>query len=204
MISCAFCRPFLFLLVFLSSVCAVSPVLAERADREKPIALEADRVTVDDIKRVQTLEGNVVLTQGTLTIFSNKIIITEDNNGFQHGTALGGPGGLARFRQKRDNSEEWIEGEGERIEYNTRTEVAEIFQRAWIKNGNDELQGDYIWYDALAERYLAAAGGPKNTGRVRVLLHPKNKDAPVVEAAPNSAVPPSAPPASGLPAGDAP
>jgi lipopolysaccharide export system protein LptA len=168
----------------------VSPLLrAERADREKPIAVEADRVTVDDVKRVQTLEGNVVLTQGTLTLRSDRIVITEDQYGFQHGTALGGPDGLARFRQKRDNSEEWIEGEGEEIQYNTRTEVAELFRRAWIRNGADELRGNYIWYDSIAERYMAAAGKTPEEGRrdkatggegapprVTIILQPKKQE----------------------------
>ena len=39
---------------------------AEKADRDKPVNLEADRVTVDDAKQLATFEGNVVLTQGTL------------------------------------------------------------------------------------------------------------------------------------------
>jgi lipopolysaccharide export system protein LptA len=180
--------PRFILVTLLASFALVPLALAERADREKPIILEADKMTVDDIKRVQTLEGNVVLTQGTLTIFSNKIVITEDQYGFQHGAAFGGPGGLARFRQKRDNSEAWVEGEGERIEYNTRTEVAELFQRAWIKNGNDQLQGDYILYDAIAERYQASSGAAteQKPGRVSAILHPGDKDKlPAQEDAPS-------------------
>jgi lipopolysaccharide export system protein LptA len=173
--------------------------LAERSDREKPIAIEADRVTVDDIKRIQTLEGNVVLTQGTLTIRSNRIVITEDQYGFQHGTAFGGPEGLARFRQKRDNGDGWVEGEGEEIQYDTQREVAELFRRAWVKNGEDELRGNYIWYDSIAERYMAAAGktpeqggstaagaaNGENPGRVTIILQPRKQENPP-ETAPES------------------
>lgn len=154
--------------------------LAERADRDKPINLEANKVTIDDIKRVQILEGNVILTQGTLTIISDKIVVTEDQYGFQRGVAFGGPNGLARFKQKREGREEWIEGEGERIEYDTRTEVAELFHRAWVKSGEDQLKGDYIWYDAISERYLASAGETslRSPARVRAVIQPKNKEAP--------------------------
>jgi len=157
---------------------------AERADREKPIQLEADKVTIDDIKRVQILEGNVHLIQGTLTIDADKIVVTEDQYGFQKGVAFSGPNGLARFRQKREGLEEWIEGEGERIEYNTRTEVAELFHRAWVKSGEDQLKGDYIWYDAVSERYLASAGESslKQPTRVRALIQPRTKNAPPEEA----------------------
>lgn len=162
------------------AILGMTPAHAERADREKPITLEANKVTIDDIKRVQILEGNVILTQGTLMIQSDRIVVTEDQYGFQRGVAFGGPGGLARFKQKREGSEEWIEGEGERIEYDTRTEVAELFHRAWIKSGQDQLKGEYIWYDAISERYLASAGESslKKPSRVRAIIQPKTREVP--------------------------
>lgn len=161
--------------------CALSgTAMAERADREKPISLEADKVTIDDIKRVQILEGNVILTQGTLMIHSDKIVVTEDQYGFQRGVAFGGPNGLARFKQKKEGVDAWVEGEGERIEYDTRTEVAELFHRAWVKSGDDQLKGEYIWYDSISERYLASAGESslKKPTRVRAIIQPKAKEAP--------------------------
>jgi lipopolysaccharide export system protein LptA len=182
-----------FLRLFLTLLCCAlffgNPVRAEQTDRDKPISLEADRITIDDVKRIQTLEGNVVLTQGTLMIHANKIVMTEDSYGFQHGIAFSGPGGLARFRQKREGREEWIDGEAERIEYDARNEVAEFFHRAWIKSGTDQLRGDYIWYDAISERYLASAGASdtKNPARVRAVIQPKNKPASPDNAA-NGAV----------------
>ena len=77
----------------------LSPAWAERADREKPINLEADRVTIDDAKKVSVFEGNVVLTQGTLVIRADRMIVRQDKEGFNQGTAFGN---LAKFRQKRD------------------------------------------------------------------------------------------------------
>ena len=47
---------------------------AEKADREKPIHLEADRVSVDEAKQVAVFEGNVVLTQGTMTIRGERML----------------------------------------------------------------------------------------------------------------------------------
>jgi lipopolysaccharide export system protein LptA len=177
--------------------CFLLPALslhAEQSDREKPIALEADRITIDDLKRMQILEGNVVLTQGTLTIRADKIVVTEDAYGFQRGVAFAGPGGLARFRQKRETRDGWIEGEAERIEYDSHNEIAELFRRAWVKSGEDQLHGDYIRYDAISERYLAAAdpGNSKNSAmspaRVRALIQPRNKSVPPVDADRNDAL----------------
>lgn len=153
---------------------------AERADRNKPMLLEANRVSIDDAKKIQILEGDVLITKGTMTLKADRVVIREDQYGFQKGTAFGGKSGLARFRQKRDGKEEYVEGEGERIEYNTNSEVVEMFHRAWVKSGEDQVRGDYIWYDAISEKYLVTAGenrGPKAPpGRVRVVIQPKGKD----------------------------
>ena len=153
---------------------------AERADRNKPMLLEANRVSIDDAKKIQILEGDVLITKGTMTLKADRVVIREDQYGFQKGTAFGGKSGLARFRQKRDGKEEYVEGEGERIEYNTNSEVVELFHRAWVKSGEDQVRGDYIWYDAISEKYLVTAGENRDPkappGRVRVVIQPKGKD----------------------------
>ena len=60
------------------SLCASITAFAEAADRNKPIELEADSVIVDDAKKISTYIGNVVLTQGTLVIHADKLIVRED------------------------------------------------------------------------------------------------------------------------------
>lgn len=163
----------------------VPPAFAERADRDKPMQVEAQRITIDDAKKLQILEGDVLLTKGTMVLRADRLLISEDRYGFQKGTAFGGPGGLARFRQKREGSEQYVEGEAERIEYDTRSEVAELFHRAWIRNGDDQLRGDYIWYDSVAEKYMVTAGEARDTkaapSRVRAIIQPKSKE-PAPEA----------------------
>jgi len=161
--------------------CAV-PALAERADREKPINIEADRISVDDVKKVQIFEGNVILNQGTLQIRSNRIVVTQDADGFQKGSAIGGANGLARFRQKREGKDDFVEGEGERIEHDARNEKTEFFVRGWVKSGADEVKGNYISYDALTEKYVVTSGGETKSAtgaaqaRVRAIIQPKGKN----------------------------
>src|SRR5512142_1579929 len=80
---------------------------AENADRDKPIHLESDRVLVDDAKQISVFEGKVELTQGTLRIQAEKIVLTQDKQGFKHCTATGK---LASFRQKQEGTEEYMDG----------------------------------------------------------------------------------------------
>jgi lipopolysaccharide export system protein LptA len=158
---------------------ATQNVLAERADRDKPMQLEANRVTIDDAKKIQILEGDVLITKGTMILKADRVVVTEDQYGFQKGVAFGGKDGLARIRQKREGSEDYVDGEAERIEYNSNTEIAELFHRAWVKSGEDQVRGDYIWYDAVSEKYLVTAGENRDPkappARVRAIIQPKNK-----------------------------
>lgn len=168
----------LFAAPLLTLAClAPLPAGAERADRDKPVNIEADRITVDDAKKLHIFEGHVTMTQGTLTLRADRVVVSQDANGFQKGVATGN---LANFRQKRDGSDEYIEGEAERIEHDARTEKTEFFNRAWVKSGLDEVKGQYISYDALTERYVVTSSADSKTagtptGRVRAVIQPKRK-----------------------------
>lgn len=152
--------------------------LAEAADRDKPIDLEADTVKVDDSKQISTYTGNVILTQGTLVIHADKLIVREDQGGFQHSTSLGNP---TTFKQKMEGKNEYMQGSAQRIEYDGRMDKVQLFTKAWVKRGDDIVHGDYIMYDANAEYAEVIGGGSQAatpgtpTGRVRAIIQPKNK-----------------------------
>lgn len=160
---------------------AAPGALAEKADRDKPVNLEADRVTIDDARQTATFEGNVTLTQGTLQIRGDKMEVRQDKEGFKFGTTWGDP---AHFRQKREGYDEHIEGWAERIEYDGRAETMQMFNRAQMKRGPDEVRGNYISYDAKTEFYQVVGGGTKAAapnnpdGRVRAVIQPKSKEKP--------------------------
>jgi lipopolysaccharide export system protein LptA len=165
---------------------AAQPALAEKADREKPINLEADRVTVDDAKQISTFTGKVVLTQGTLIIRGDRMEVRQDSEGFKTGITWGN---LAYFKQKRDGYDEYIEGWAERIEYDSRADKMQMFNRALMKKGTDEVRGSYISYDAKTEFFQVTGGGAKaaaaenSDGRVRAVIQPKPKEKPAAQPA---------------------
>ncbi len=164
---------------FLIFLCFQSNAFAEAADRDKPIELEADTVTVNDAKKISTYAGNVILTQGTLIIKADKLVVREDQEGFQHSTSTGNP---TTFKQKREGVNEYMEGSAQRIEYDGRMDKVQLYTRAWVKRGEDIVHGDYISYDANAE-YAEVIGGTKtengvtSNGRVKAIIQPKNKQA---------------------------
>jgi len=184
-------QPKLFMsLVFLSLLLLgiSNHTLAESADRDKPIDLEADSVKVDDAKQISTYSGNVILTQGTLVIRADKLIVREDSAGFQHSTSLGNP---TTFKQKREGKNEYMEGSAQRIEYDGRMDKVQLYTKAWVKRGEDIVHGDYISYDANSE-YAEVIGGTKTvdgvttSGRVHAVIQPKNKKSVAPPAIDNS------------------
>jgi lipopolysaccharide export system protein LptA len=168
----------IFFTIFFASLLFTRPVLAERADSDKPVHLESDRATVQDANKLATFIGNVVLTQGTLIIRADKMTVKEDANGFQHATAFGN---LASFRQKRDGKDEYVEGWSERMEYDAKADKVQLFKKARLRRGQDEVHGDYISYDALNEFFQVTGNNDTSAqshseGRVRLVIQPKKKE----------------------------
>jgi lipopolysaccharide export system protein LptA len=159
---------------------------AERADREKPVQLDADQVTIDDVKQISTFIGGVKLTQGTLQLLGDKVVVTQSKDGFTLATVFGK---TASFRQKREGLNEFVEGSGERIVYDTRTETVDFYNQARVKRDLDDVRGEHISYSVKTEIFQVT-GSTDNTGntppkRVRAVLQSKIKKAvPTDEAAP--------------------
>jgi len=169
-----------FRAALLGALFTAIPAHGEKADRGKPINLEADRVTVDDAKQIATFSGNVQLTQGTMTMRGDRMEVRQDKNGFKHGTMWGN---LAYFRQKREGYDDHIEGWAERVEYDGRADKLQMYNRAMLKRGQDEVRGQYISYDSNSEFFQVdgtakSASAKPGDNRVRMILQPPPKDAP--------------------------
>ena len=177
-------REMLPICAFLLSLALVPAAMAEKADKDKPTQIEANRMSSDDARRISIFEGNVVLTKGTILVRADRITVRQDADGFQISTAIGKP---ARFRQKRDGKEEWIEGEAMRIEINDRNEKIDLLENARIVRDKDEVRGDAISVDSRSEFFSVTGGNSAVTaanpeGRVRAIIQPKTR--PEQSAAP--------------------
>jgi len=153
---------------------------AEKADKDKPTNIEANKMSSDDARRMSIFEGNVVLTKGTVIVRADRIVVRADADGFQFATATGKP---ARFRQKGDPKGDkegvWTEGEALRIEIDDRNERVELFDRALVTRDKDVVNGEYIFLDQRTEFFsVSAAKGAAPTspeGRVKAVIQPKTK-----------------------------
>ena len=159
-----------------------APAHADKTDREKPINFSADQpAEVDFERRVGTLRGNVVITQGTTTIRADRIDFKQNPDNSLSATAYGNP---VSFRQKKDGADEYFEGFAQRAVYDGQKQTLELFDRALLKQGSDEIRSNYVSYNS-ATGIFKAEGRPDAPGvegpgdRVRGVFQPRS-DNPLV------------------------
>lgn len=178
-------------------VLAAGLAQAERADRDKPMNIEADAMRYDDLKQVNVFTGRVVVTKGTIVARGARVEVRKDAQGYQFGVITAAPGELAYYRQKREALDEYIEGEGEVIEYDGKADKVTFIRRAVMRRFvgstmNDEVTGNIIVYNNVNEVFTVDAAKPGSSApgaRVRAMLSPT----PAASATPPPATAPAAP-----------
>lgn len=196
-------RPLLTSLLVIAAALAAPVVQAEKADRDKPMNVEADALRHDDLAQTSVFTGQVVATKGTILIRGARLQVRQDPEGYQYGVVTAEPGKRAFWRQKREGVDEYIEGEGITIEYDGKADRVKFIGRAEMRRYRgavlaDETQGSVITYEnttdvftvdgaTLGARQPSASAG----GRVRAVLSPRS-------AASAASAPASAPKAAPL------
>lgn len=162
---------------------AASMASAEKADKEKKITFSADDGSgISQDTPGGTLKGNVIITQGTISIHADRIDFKQNPDNSMSATAFGNP---ISFRQKRDDVDEYFEGYAQRAVYDGSKELLELFDRALLKrSATDEVRSNYISYNSKTGEFHAegrpdapgAADGPGT--RVRGVFQPRS-DSPL-------------------------
>jgi lipopolysaccharide export system protein LptA len=178
---------------------AAGAAVAEKADRNKPMNIEADALRYDDLKQTSVFTGRVVVTKGTIIIRGARVDVRQDPEGYQFGVVTAEPGKLAFYRQKREGQDEFIEGEGEVIEYDSKADNVKFIKRAEMRRYrgaalNDEMVGNLIVYDNSTDVFTVDSGATQGApaaggGRIRAMLTPSS----AASAAASSAPPPAQP-----------
>lgn len=165
---------------------------AEKADSAKPMNIEADALRHDELKQTSVFTGNVVMTKGSIVLRGVRLDVRQDAEGYQYGVVIAEPGQRAFFRQKRDTlpgqPEEFIEGEGETIEYDGKADIVKFIRRGEMRRYrggqlNDQVTGSIIVYNNITDVYTVdgqktSGGLPSSSvgqgGRVRAIMAPKD------------------------------
>lgn len=176
--------PIVFVLLVLMPF---SLVRAERADRNKPMQIEADRMQHDEPRQVTVLTGKVQAIKGSLVMRADRMEIFQDAQGQQTARFWAAPGERIFFRQKREGLDEFIEGEALQALYDSRQDLMTLIERAEVRimrqgQAADRLEGQRIVYDNTREvlqvdgqlQLSGASTQPASRPRVRAVLTPRS------------------------------
>ncbi|MDE3021306.1 MAG: lipopolysaccharide transport periplasmic protein LptA [Pseudomonadota bacterium] len=142
---------------------------AELADRNKPMTLDADKLTVNDIQKISTYEGHVVLNQGTMQIKADRLVITQ-NGKVRTAIAYGNP---VTFHELLDNNQGMLKGQAQEARYNTESRVLELIGDARLTRNKDLIEGNTITYNIGSTIFKVNGGG--SGGRVHAIFQPQAK-----------------------------
>ena len=164
--------------------CFIAPAYAEKADQDKPVVLEAEKVSVNDVQQVYELDGQVLLTKGSILITGEKGNIKVDPEGYEYVDVQGNPESTASFRQRREGpANEFMQGRGQTVTYNAKTELLTLTGDASLKRLHnmqmlDQLRGWKIDYDDVQQRYKVsppANAKAEDLPLARAILSPRRK-----------------------------
>jgi len=155
-------NPLALLLFLLPLHCA-----ALDSDREQPIEVVADRLEVREQENISIYEGNVKLTQGSLNILSDRLII--HSNDLNELTMMEMTGQPASFRQL-DNEQQEMLGEGLEIDYIASKSVLELRRSALFMHAGDQIESELIRINTNTN--AIEAGGKSSDERVKMIIKP--------------------------------
>jgi len=166
------------------------PAWAEKADRDKPMQIEADSMRHDEAKQLTQFNGGVVAVKGTLVLRAARMDVQQDTQGKQVAQLWAAPNERVFFRQKREGLDEFTEGEAEMATYDNQADVVTLIQRAEVRllrgaQLADQITGQKIVFNNTTEvmtvdgqmqgRTPTGQSGPsaERNQRVRAVLTPR-------------------------------
>ena len=157
---------------------------AEKADQDKPIILEAEKVSVNDVKQIYDLKGQVLLIKGSIIVTGEDGHIEVNPEGYEFVDVNGTPDKAASFRQRREGpADEFMQGLATQVVYNAKTEVLTLTGDAKLKRllnmqMLDQLRGWKIEYDDVKQYYRVTPpqdAKPDDLPLARAILSPRRK-----------------------------
>jgi lipopolysaccharide export system protein LptA len=147
--------------------------LALSTDSEQPIKINADKGTIDNIKRFVTYEGNVIVSQGSIRIHAKTVTMnyTQKQN-IEKIVAKGQP---VRFEQRLDSGE-YLKAKANEIEYDAFKNQLYLREKAELRkeiDGKDTYisTAPRIIYD-IQRSIIEADKGEHQKERISVIFKP--------------------------------
>lgn len=141
--------------------------VALKSDTEQPININSGNQSLDMEKNIVTFTDNVEITQGSIKINADKVVITRpaENSGKKETVeAFGKP---VTFHQLLDDGKP-VDGKADRVHYDLGTEFLTLSDNAELKQLDSKITANQITYD-VKKQQLKADG---KSQRVKTVIIP--------------------------------
>lgn len=149
-------------------VMASLSALALKNDTQQPINIVSDNQSLDMDNHIVTFTDNVVITQGSILIKANKVVITRPPEKSGKKDTVEAFGNPVTFQQTLDNGKP-VNGKANKVHYDLTTEFLTLTGNAELKQLDSKINSSMISYDV--KKQLLKAKGSGNS-RVKTVLIP--------------------------------
>lgn len=133
------------------------------SDRNAPVAIDADTTDIDFRTGTRTVSGNVDITQGSMNIKADKVILRYLGEQLESATAYGKP---VRFKQMPEGQTEMVHGEGMTLNLQPDKDLVTLETNAKIHQGSNTMTGTVIYYNLKTSK-MTVKGGTSTSGAAR-------------------------------------
>ena len=162
---------------------ATIPALALTGDTDQPIHIESDQQSLDMQGNVVTFTGNVVVTQGTIKINADKVVVTRPG-GESGKEVIDGYGKPATFFQMQDNGKP-VKGHADTMHYELQNDFVVLTGNAFLEQLDSNIKGDKITYLVKEQKMQAFSDKGRRVTTVLVPSQLQDKNKPANAPAPN-------------------
>lgn len=137
---------------------------------DEDLKIKSDVQDVNYEKNTMHFKGNVIVTQGNISIIAEDLLVETENAEGQKLLAKGSP---ARFTQIDDVNGD-LSAKALQIEYFVDRQILRLIGDAKFQQGGSEVQSGTIEFD-LAKKRVKADGDVNSGGRVTTTIKTKKK-----------------------------
>ncbi|WP_437608553.1 lipopolysaccharide ABC transporter substrate-binding protein LptA [Erwinia sp. V71] len=164
-------------LLLLSTLFATAlPALALTGDSDKPVNIDSENQALDMQGNVATFTGKVIVTQGTIKITADKVVVTRPG-GDSNKTIVDAYGAPATFYQMQDNGKP-VQGHAEKMHYELAKDFVELTGNAYLEQLDSNVKGDRITYLVKEQKMQAYSNSGKRVTTVLVPSQLQDKSTP--------------------------
>ena len=149
-------------------VAASGVVMARSSDRNQPMNIQADTTTYNANSGTTPtlLNGNVVITQGTLKINAARAELYQNRGDISRTVLTGNP---VRMSQQMDDGTP-MNVTASRIDYDLKTEIVTLTGSVVLTQPRADMRGERVVYNM---RTGQVQSGGQGQGRVNMTIQPK-------------------------------